>query len=91
MLGLIYLAAAFFAFAIVRYFYVFWWTANPTVEDELVVVRVLFSAPMLIILGTLLIVKFRRGIVHRIFGILFVLSGIAWAVEIIQTLIEEAA
>jgi hypothetical protein len=91
ILGLIYLAAAFFGFAILRYLYIFLWNVNPTAEDKLVGVRVFFSAPMLIILGLLLITKFKGDVIHRIFGIVFLLSGIAWAIEIISTIIEESA
>src|SRR6218665_893718 len=91
MLGLIYLAAVFFGFAILRYLYVFLWNVNPTAEDKLVGVRVFLSAPMLIFFGILLILKFKQDVIHRIFGIVFLLSGIAWAVAIIRTVIEEAA
>lgn len=91
ILGLIYLAAAFFGFAILRYIYVFLWNENPTAEDKLVVVRVFLSAPMLMLFGILLITKFKEDMIHRFFGIVFLLSGIAWAIEIIRTIIEEAA
>lgn len=91
ILGLIYLAAAFFGFAILRYLYVFLWSVNPNAADKLVGVRVFFSAPMLILFGILLILKFKRDVVHRILGIVFLLSGIAWAIEIIRTIIEESA
>lgn len=40
LLMLIYLAAGFFAFAILRYLYVFLWNVNPDAEDELVAIRV---------------------------------------------------
>jgi hypothetical protein len=91
ILGLIYLAAAFFGFAILRYLYVFLWNMNPTAEDKLVGVRVFLSAPMLILFGIFLIAKFKQDIIHRIFGIVFLLSGIVWAIEIIRTIVEEAA
>lgn len=64
---------------------------NPTAEDKFVGVRVFLSAPMLMLFGILLIAKFKRDIIHRIFGIVFLLSGIVWAIEIIRTIIEEAA
>jgi hypothetical protein len=91
MLGLIYLAATFFGFAIVRYLYVFLWDVNPTAKDILIAVRVFFSAPILIISGILLIVMFKEDLIHRIFGVVFLLSGIAWAIEIAGTIVEEAA
>ena len=91
ILALIYLAAAFFSFAILSYLYVFLWNVNPTAEDKLVGVRVFFSAPMLMIFGILLVTKFKQDVIHRIFGIVFLLSGIAWAIEIIRTIIEESA
>lgn len=91
ILGLIYLAAAFFGFAILRYLYVFSWNVNPTAEDKLVGVRFFFSAPMLMIFGLFLVTKFRRDVIHRIFGIVFLLSGITWAIEIVRTIIEESA
>jgi hypothetical protein len=91
ILLLIYSFAIFFAFAILRYLYVFLWYVSPNAEDQLVAVRVFLSAPMLIIFGILLIVKFKKHGVHRIFGVVFLLCGIAWAIEIIKTIIEEGA
>jgi len=86
----IYLVAAFFAFAILRYFYVFVWTSYPRGEDALVTVRVIFSAPFLIALGILLLAKFKNR-VHRTFGLIFLAGGIVWAIEIAKTIIEEGA
>ncbi|HEY0654130.1 MAG TPA: hypothetical protein VGD65_13420 [Chryseosolibacter sp.] len=91
ILGLIYLAAAFFGFAILRYLYVFLWNVNSTAEDKLVGIRVFLSAPMLILFGIFLIAKFKQDVIHRFFGIVFLLSGLAWAIVIIRTIIEEAA
>lgn len=90
VLGSIYSAGIFFLFAIVRYLFVFSWKSNSTASDELVMVRVFFSAPFLILLGLLLIVKFKER-VHRSFGIMFTIAGIAWAIEIIKAFLEEAA
>ncbi|HYI78906.1 MAG TPA: hypothetical protein VEW65_14900 [Chryseolinea sp.] len=91
LLGLIYSAAAFFAFAIVRYFYVFLWEEDLMAEDELVTVRVFLSGPMLIILGIFLMVRFKQLAIHRFFGILLLFCGIGWIFEIIKAAIEEAA
>ena len=68
--------------------YFFLWTTYPRGEDALVGVRVFLSAPMLAILGILLLVMF-KNIVHRCFGIIFSIGGIVWAIEIVKTVIEE--
>lgn len=91
IIGFIYLASTFFGFAILRYYYVFIWNTNPGAEDTLAGVRVFFSAPMLMLFGIIIILKYWKIMIHRILGILFLLSGIAWAIEIIRTIMKEAA
>lgn len=86
----VYLTAAFFSFAILRYLYFFVWTSYPRGEDALVIVRVIFSAPILVALGVLLLAKFKNSI-HRIFGVVFLIGGAVWAIEIIKAIFEEAA
>jgi len=90
LLVAIYALATFFAFAILRYLVIFVWTQNPSGEDILVTTRVFFSAPVLILIGVLLLRKF-KNLIHRLFGTLFLIVGTIWAVEILKTFFEEAA
>lgn len=90
LLLLVYIVASFFMFAIVRYLFFFVWNLDPLAEDVLVTTRVFLSAPALILIGALLLLKY-KNLIHRLFGLLFLGSGIIWAFEIIRTFSEEAA
>ncbi len=86
----LYALAAFFLFAILRYVFFFRLGFNPAADDAFVIIRVFFSGPILVLLGIFLSLKFHH-LVHRIFGICFLLIGIGWIIELIRTVIEEAA
>ena len=90
VIGAIYIAAAFLTFAVFRYFYVVFWAEDFSAKDRLVMVRVFLTAPGLLVIGILLLIL-THEVIHRLFGIVFILLGVAWAIEIIQTFIEEAA
>lgn len=90
ILLLIYISAAFFLFAILRYWVVFVWNTGLYADDIFVTTRVFFCAPMLIFLGILLIMKF-KNFVHRFFGGVFLASGTVWATALIRAVMGEAA
>ena len=85
----VYLVAAFFAFPILRYILLFTLQLDPLASDEFVLIRVFLSGPVLILLGFFLSTNF-KGIIHRFFGILFLLGGCAWIIVLIETAITEA-
>jgi len=87
---IIYFLAGVCLIPIIRYLIVFVWTTNPDAEDYFVFVRLFLSAPILIALGVLLSLLF-KGIVHRLFGVIFLLIGILWIIVLTTTLIGEAA
>lgn len=85
----VYLLAAFFAFAILRYVFLFTLQLDPSASDEFVLIRVCLSGPVLIILGLFLSIYF-KGTIHRTLGILFLLGGCAWILVLVKTAISEA-
>lgn len=54
-------------------------------------VQVFLSAPLLIILGIVLYVKYDYKIMNKIFGVSFFLLGIYWLITILKTVAAEAA
>ncbi len=90
LLFLIYALAACFLFAVLRYLVFFEWNMYPEAEDQFVEVRVFYSAPALAVLGTLLILIYKKNVVHRILGVMFLLASIAWAFAIVKAVMEEA-
>jgi hypothetical protein len=89
LLLIIYLLAGIFLIPIIWYLLVFVWTTNPDAQDYFVAARVFLSAPMLIFLGTLLILVF-QGRVHRLFGAILLFIGILWILALLAALMEKA-
>ncbi len=56
-----------------------------------IAIQVFFSGPALIIIGLIFIVLFKQKILYRYWGGLLILVGVCWLVEIIITVIQEAA
>lgn len=84
-----YFMALLFLFPILRYVILFEWNVNPNADDQLVVFRVFFSGPILVLTGLLLLLKYKRTI-HRLPAIIFFTAGCVWIIAILRAFLEEA-
>jgi len=91
LVALIYSMAAIFLFAILRYVTFYVLRFNPGADDRLIGIRVFFSGPGLVIIAIVIFIFKFNTTVHRVFGILFFLIGVAWLIFLIRTVIQEAA
>ncbi len=82
-LGVIYFLQFLALFPILRYLYYFVITKHTFEYDKYVFERVFISAPVLIILGLVMIFKF--GKVNRIFGIIFIIIALGWSIIIFKS------
>lgn len=90
ILVLLYSIGIIFGGVILRYVVYYSIGLCPDAPDKFVVPRVFFSGPILLIVGLVLLVKFKR-LVHRLFGLLFLAGGVIWMVLLAKEIIEEAA
>jgi len=86
-LWLCYIFSTVFAFPVFRYLFCYILRFKPKAEDEFILVRVLFSGPMLILIGAFLIIKFMK--IHRVLGLLTMLVGLIWLIAVFNAVMSE--
>lgn len=91
ILAIVYLTSVLVSFPILRYILYFTFDLNPDAKDELALLRVFLSGPVLVLVGGLLVIIEFKNVYHRVFGLMFMIGGLAWITVIIKTAIEEAA
>ena len=90
LLILIYCSAAFLLMAILCYVYFFHLRLNLDATDRFVFTRVFLSGPVLPFLGLIFILVFKNQ-VHKVFGYLFIASGIIWIAVVVNEVMQEDA
>lgn len=89
---LVYLFAILALYPVARYLLVFQLELfSNDLTDKFIIARIFFSGPVLLIMGLILFFKYKKNIINRILGILFSIIGLFWIIEIVLTIIKEAA